>query len=246
MKIHGVLFYIIFFLVSYIHPQRAYRKRGPPHRPHFQEINHLNALDSLRNSIPGEPFVDYPVYSDIPQTQFKCNGKVDGSYYADTESNCQVFHICSDLGGGVMQRFSFLCPNGTMFMQRDLVCQWWYLVDCPLSEEFYPNNVLDNDQEEFSGQLVQDKHTTKQFRKRNRRRGNGRQKRYRRKRVKVPKRSFKIPNVYRKHMNNWHVKDNWQKVGSNQENYLQQSSVYNEKMLNEIEQDIRDALEYLS
>ena len=105
---------------------------------------------------------------------------------------------------------------------------------------------MQTNQEEFSGQLVQDKHTTQQFRTRNRRRGNGRQKRYRRKRVKVPKRSLKVPNVYRRHMNNWHVRDNWQKVGSNQENYLQQSSVYNEKMLNEIEQDIRDALEYLS
>ena len=38
-------------------------------------------------------------------------------YYADPEAECQVFHICSDDGQGGMTKYSFLCPNGTIFNQ---------------------------------------------------------------------------------------------------------------------------------
>ncbi len=44
---------------------------------------------------------------------FTCEGRPYG-YYADVQAGCQVFHIC--LGGGDV-KWSFLCPNQTIFNQ---------------------------------------------------------------------------------------------------------------------------------
>jgi hypothetical protein len=33
---------------------------------------------------------DYPIYAEVPETAFSCNGQVDGGYYADTDAQCQV------------------------------------------------------------------------------------------------------------------------------------------------------------
>ena len=35
-------------------------------------------LDWLRDSIPGEPGVDYPIFSAVEQTSFSCDDKVFG------------------------------------------------------------------------------------------------------------------------------------------------------------------------
>ena len=29
-------------------------------------------------------------------------------------------------------RYSFLCPNGTLFEQQYFICDWWFNVDCSL------------------------------------------------------------------------------------------------------------------
>ena len=29
-----------------------------------------------------------------------------------------------------MTRYSFLCPNGTLFNQQYFICDWWFNVDC--------------------------------------------------------------------------------------------------------------------
>ena len=43
-----------------------------------------------------------------------------------------------------MVKFSFLCPNGTLFNQQYFVCDWWFNVDCAATEQFYSlNNELD-------------------------------------------------------------------------------------------------------
>jgi len=47
-------------------------------------------------------------------------------YVADVASGCQVFYIC--LGRGVGE--PMICPNGTLFSQDFLVCDWWYNVEC--------------------------------------------------------------------------------------------------------------------
>lgn len=45
-------------------------------------------------------------------------------YYADIEMNCQGYHVC--LSDSVNARkWSFLCPNGTIFNQPLLTCDWW-------------------------------------------------------------------------------------------------------------------------
>ena len=40
--------------------------------------------------IPGEPGVDYPVWSSVPDTDFNCRQQEYPGIYTDTESNCQV------------------------------------------------------------------------------------------------------------------------------------------------------------
>ena len=37
-----------------------------------------NPLDWLRDSIPGEPGIDYPIFAEIQDTGFSCEGRVFG------------------------------------------------------------------------------------------------------------------------------------------------------------------------
>ena len=55
---------------------------------------------------------------------------VSQGYYADEEAQCQVFHICTADGAGGLAKYSFLCPNGTIFNQNYFICDWWFNVDC--------------------------------------------------------------------------------------------------------------------
>ncbi|KAL7639897.1 UNVERIFIED_CONTAM: hypothetical protein RMT77_009310 [Armadillidium vulgare] len=85
-----------------------------------------------------DPFEgNFPRYALVPRTSFSCGDHEFGGYYADTEADCQVFHIC--LGGGLMG--SFLCPNGTLFNQPLFVCDWWFNVDCSLASQSYQLNA---------------------------------------------------------------------------------------------------------
>ncbi|XP_057672214.1 U-scoloptoxin(01)-Cw1a-like, partial [Diorhabda carinulata] len=83
--------------------------------------------------IPGQ---DYPIYHEIPQgLTFRCDQKLPG-YYSDPEAQCQVWHWCLPNG----QKFSFLCPNGTVFNQYARVCDWWFNVDCAAAPSLYGIN----------------------------------------------------------------------------------------------------------
>jgi len=95
---------------------------------------------SLEETIPGTPGDDYPIFAEVPETSFLCDGQVDGGYYADPEAECQVFHICANDGTGGLTKYSFLCPNGTLFQQQYFVCDWWFNVDCSTAEDFYSLN----------------------------------------------------------------------------------------------------------
>ncbi|CAH0724304.1 unnamed protein product, partial [Brenthis ino] len=91
----------------------------------------------IRLAVPGEPGSDYPVLNSIPRTSFTCSGKEPG-YYADTETDCQVFRVCTL---GTTYGFqSFLCPNGTLFNQAVFVCDWWMQVNCQKSKELINRN----------------------------------------------------------------------------------------------------------
>ena len=38
----------------------------------------------------GEPGVDYPTLASVPDTDFSCDNRISGGYYADVQTNCQV------------------------------------------------------------------------------------------------------------------------------------------------------------
>jgi len=94
----------------------------------------------LEENIPGVPGDDYPIFAEVPDTSFLCDGQAEGGYYSDPEAECQVFHICGSDGNGGLTKYSFLCPNGTLFNQQYFVCDWWFNVDCSLAEQFYALN----------------------------------------------------------------------------------------------------------
>ncbi|XP_058804174.1 GATA zinc finger domain-containing protein 14-like [Phymastichus coffea] len=93
------------------------------------------------DSVPGVPGRDYPNLTSIPATSFSCAGKTAGGYYADVETRCQVFHVCSTQG----LKSSFLCPSGSIFNQRHFVCDWWYDFICEQALELYSLNDALND-----------------------------------------------------------------------------------------------------
>ena len=56
-------------------------------------------LDWLRNSIPGEPGLDYPILAAVQDSAFTCDGLTFGGYYADVEQQCQVSSRASNRTG---------------------------------------------------------------------------------------------------------------------------------------------------
>ena len=93
----------------------------------------------LEKNIPGTPGEDYPIFAFPPDTNFICDGKIEG-YYADPEADCQSFNICVNFGEGDLTKYSLLCPNGTLFNQQYFICDWWFNVDCSQAEDFYSLN----------------------------------------------------------------------------------------------------------
>ena len=65
-------------------------------------------------------------------------GQVVGGYYADPAAECQVFHVCAtdSAEAGPNSKWSFLCPNGTIFNQNYFICDWWFNFDCAEAEDF--------------------------------------------------------------------------------------------------------------
>ncbi len=106
----------------------------------------------LEKAVPGVPGEDYPIYAEVPESGFACDGQVDGGYYADPEAECQVFHICTADGQGGLSKYSFLCPNGTIFNQNYFICDWWFNFDCAEAEGLYSiNDKIAAEREELAG-----------------------------------------------------------------------------------------------
>uniref|UniRef100_A0A182KC07 Chitin-binding type-2 domain-containing protein n=1 Tax=Anopheles christyi TaxID=43041 RepID=A0A182KC07_9DIPT len=91
-------------------------------------------MDSYQGLV-GRPGIDFPVLTHIPKTVFDCKNHGNG-YFADLETRCQVFHICDD-----GKKISFLCPNGTIFRQLDLICDWWFKVDCAATPNHFAEST---------------------------------------------------------------------------------------------------------
>ncbi|XP_017848282.1 uncharacterized protein LOC108603737 isoform X2 [Drosophila busckii] len=85
--------------------------------------------------VVGRPGIDFPIYPRIPKTTFSCRSYGNG-YFADMETDCQVFHICEE-----GRKISFLCPNGTIFQQSELTCDWWFKVNCLGSSGYYAESA---------------------------------------------------------------------------------------------------------
>nr|XP_049463809.1 polycomb protein Asx-like isoform X1 [Anopheles coluzzii]XP_049463811.1 polycomb protein Asx-like isoform X1 [Anopheles coluzzii]XP_049463812.1 polycomb protein Asx-like isoform X1 [Anopheles coluzzii] len=102
------------------------------------DVGGSSTTDQLRSALPGEPDVDYPILGSVPATQFTCDNRHHG-YYADVETRCQVFRVCANTDS-TGRGFAFLCPNGTLFNQRHLVCDWYMNVRCEESESLYGVN----------------------------------------------------------------------------------------------------------
>jgi hypothetical protein len=51
-----------------------------------------------------------PNYSldDMPDTNFNCRDKILGGYYADPETDCQMFHVCVKVPGVGVRTDRFL------------------------------------------------------------------------------------------------------------------------------------------
>jgi hypothetical protein len=83
-----------------------------------------------------------PNYSqqNMPVTSFSCRDKIIGGYYADPETDCQMFHVCVKVPGQGIQDYKFLCPNDTSFDQENQICDDWYNIDCEASTLFYSDN----------------------------------------------------------------------------------------------------------
>merc|ERR1719249_116677 len=111
------------------------------------------ALAMLQGSIPGVPGEDYPIYAEVPESGFVCEGQVDGGYYSDPEAECQAFHICTADGAGGLAKYSFLCPNGTLFNQNYFICDWWFNFDCSTAEDLYSlNDEIAAEREALAGE----------------------------------------------------------------------------------------------
>jgi len=76
------------------------------------------------------------------RTGFQCTN--DG-YFADVENACQVFHVChaqtDPEGRPIMNHWSFLCGNQTVFNQLTLTCAFEEeAVPCESSPQFFGLN----------------------------------------------------------------------------------------------------------
>ena len=54
-----------------------------------------------------------------------------------------MYHMCVAEPNGSYKKFSFLCPNGTVFNQEKLVCDAWFNVDCSSDTISQDANALD-------------------------------------------------------------------------------------------------------
>lgn len=98
------------------------------HKPHQNGV----PLTTYREESRGEPGIHHPAFATIPSTKFSCKDTYQAGMYSDVEAGCQVWHICEANG----HQHSFLCPNGTLFNQQLLTCDWWYNVHCSKTDMF--------------------------------------------------------------------------------------------------------------
>ena len=53
-----------------------------------------------------------------------------------------MYHMCVAEATGTFKKFSFLCPNGTVFNQEKLVCDAWFNVDCSEAGGYFVKKIV--------------------------------------------------------------------------------------------------------
>lgn len=59
---------------------------------------------SFSSALLAKPFPRYSLHN-MPQTGFTCRDKILGGYYADSETQCQMFHVCVKVAGVGVNNF---------------------------------------------------------------------------------------------------------------------------------------------
>ena len=89
--------------------QRQSDEDGPTQDPISASLGLVADSNSIRENIVDE---------------FTCDGRSYG-YYADVANDCQLFHVCYPVaypdGQEEMLKWSFICPNQTIFNPVSLV-----------------------------------------------------------------------------------------------------------------------------
>ncbi|CAL4106939.1 unnamed protein product, partial [Meganyctiphanes norvegica] len=116
-----------------------------------QLINIQPALPDISARLPDNYTLIRPNVVDT----FRCsgseftNGYRNYGYYADTDNECQIFHVClpmqqlypANFTSPITYQFSFICPEYTIFTQDALVCQWSNeAIPCEHAEDLYSVN----------------------------------------------------------------------------------------------------------
>ena len=69
----------------------------------------------------------------------------------------QAFHVCVRVSEVDLTKYSFLCPNGSLFDQQYFICDFWFNVDCSQAETLYSlNDVLAAEREANIGAVAPD------------------------------------------------------------------------------------------
>ena len=79
---------------------------------------------------------------------------MEGGYYSDPALQCQAFHVCVRISELDLTKYTFLCPNGSLFDQQYFICDFWFNVDCGQAETLYSlNDILAAEREANIGVL---------------------------------------------------------------------------------------------
>ena len=106
--------------------------------------HHINSQNTIIffDLCPKIYLILYPPLGNSTTRITHSEGQVVGGYYADPAAECQVFHVCAtdSAEAGPNSKWSFLCPNGTIFNQNYFICDWWFNFDCAEAEGLYGLN----------------------------------------------------------------------------------------------------------
>lgn len=92
----------------------------------FESYLFVSVITILGSLVSAEFYNNKPAphYSltNMPRTSFSCRGKILGGYYADAETQCQMFHVCVKVAGVGVSRSPyqvFKCDmNFTIYIRK--------------------------------------------------------------------------------------------------------------------------------